>query len=173
MSLIDKLEKAREELDISVQTQESLVVEELLDNVEHPEILEDTKQQMLKPDSDNIQEVIQIYQLTQDFEFIRETLRETQQNGRRMLRDLTSDFMDTQEPEDKLELADVYGKLSGSIVECIKQYNMTYKIITDSLKNLQTVKQKQGTESPKTVKGKTIETEAISTQDIIQRLQKS
>lgn len=163
MSLMEKLEKARENLDLSIQSQEDIVKEELLDNVEQPDIIESVKTQ----GASGTQDVVQLYQLVNDFEFIRETLRENQQNGRRVLRSIAQDIMDSEE-DLKASLILSFQELNKAIQENIKLYMFTYKTITETLKNIQTIQKNQGVQE--TEKQSSSITENISTQDIIARI---
>lgn len=165
MSLKDKLEKARENLNISIESQEEIVQEELLDNVESPELVYTVKNSEIEIQNTSTQDVVQLKQLVQDFEFIRETLRENQQNGRRVLRSIAQDIMDSDE-DLKASLILSFQELNKAIQENIKLYMVTYKTITETLKNIQTIQKNSGIKEAE----KSKETGTTSTQDIIARL---
>lgn len=165
MSLKDKLEKARENLNISIESQEEIVQEELLDNVESPELVYTVKNSEIEIQNTSTQDVVQLKQLVQDFEFIRETLRENQQNGRRVLRSIAQDIMDSDE-DLKASLILSFQELNKAIQENIKLYMVTYKTITETLKNIQTIQKNSGIKEAEKPK----ETGTTSTQDIIARL---
>lgn len=178
MSLQEKLEKARQNLNLSIDTAEDIASEELIDNVQEPELLTNIETVQGKPgglgilmDSPQSQaDVIQLYQLTQDFQYIRETLRENQQNGRRVLRSVQNDILDS-EDDKKASLIMSFQELNKAIQDNIKLYISTYKTISDTLKNLQTINEKAGEsiQGPSTKGVKDVE--VISTADILARLQ--
>lgn len=169
MSLQEKLEKARQNLSTQIESQEEIQVEELIDNVQYPEVIEklDSSVEVLGSDGvESTQDVIQLWQLVQDFEYIRETLRENQQNGRRVLRSIAQDIMDSEDGA-KASLIMSFQELNTAIQENIKLYVSTYKTISDTLKNIQQIQKNQGVEEgTKNVSGY----EAINTQDVLQRL---
>lgn len=174
MNLQEKLEKARQNLSTQIESQEEIQVEELIDNVEYPEIIEslETEVEVISGSSaqgfhnvESTQDVIQLWQLMQDFEYIRETLRENQQNGRRVLRSIAQDIMDSEEGA-KASLIMSFQELNRAIQDNISLYITTYKTISDTLKNIQQIQKNQGVDNTKTVSN----FEAINTQDVLQRL---
>lgn len=171
MDLQEKLERARKNLNNTISDAEDIVVEELEDNVKYPELIDQVKptkiEGTLVDSIDTQQDVIQLYQLTQDFQYIRETLRENQQNGRRVLRSVQNDILDSDESK-KASLIMSFQELNKAIQDNIKLYISTYKTISDTLKNIQQIQEKAGVDSKaKEVQGQVITT---STQDIIARI---
>lgn len=168
MSLQEKLEKARNNLNESIESQEEIQVEELKDNVQYPELIEESRTQILQGtlDPDGQQDVIQLYQLVQDFEYIRETLRENQQNGRRVLRSIAQDIMESDE-DFKASLIMSFQELNKAIQENIKLYISTYKTISETLKNIQDIQKQSGADVNKNLPQEGI---IISTQDILAKI---
>lgn len=180
MSLQEKLEKARQNLDLSIESQEEIAQEELSDNLDDVEnsyifdVVTNSKETLLSSldEPEGQADVIQLYQLVQDFEYIRETLRENQQNGRRVLRSVQDEIMDSEEAQ-KASLILSFQELNKAIQENIKLYISTYKSITETLKNIQTIQKTQNLNKPKDVKALESNSENITTADIIARLRDS
>lgn len=170
MSLQEKLQKARDNLNLSIESQEEIVSEELEDNVEDPGALEIVRNTEIAPSLMNsAQDVIQLQQLIQDFSFIRETLRENQQNGRRVLRSVAQDIMDSEE-DLKASLILSFQELNKAIQENIKLYMTTYKTISETLKNIQSIQKIQMENKKNDPKDVQEVKERVSTQEIIARI---
>lgn len=175
MSLQEKLLKARQNLDLSISSQEEIASEELKDNLDSPEEAEIfntiTKKDNLSltQNPEGQSDVIKLYQLVEDFEYIRETLRENQQNGRRVLRSVQDEIMNS-EDDLKASLIMSFQELNKAIQENIKLYINTYKSITETLKNIQNIQKTQGEgKKPKDITTET-QSETISTADIMARI---
>lgn len=178
MSLQDKLKRARENLNISIDAAEEIQEEELKDNV--PGFEDDLELIQNQPDAiiesvldenpESAQDVIQLYQLVQDFEYIRETLRENAQNGRRVLRSVAQDILDT-EDDKKQSMIMSFQELNKAIQENIKLYISTYKTITETLKNIQHIHKTAGIEDNKKKDDVTYNT--ITTSELISRIRGS
>jgi hypothetical protein len=153
MSLQEKLERARKNLQNSLESANELV--------EDSEVEDIVKIDM----SNNGQtDVIQLNSLVEDFGFIRETLRENAENGRRVLRTIALDLMNSDE-EMKSSLVLSFAELNKAIAENIKLYMVTYKSISETLKNIQTLESK--TSKPKESMS---DVKVISTSDVLEEL---
>lgn len=136
MSLQEKLERARQNLSNSIES-----AKELVDDVE----IENTVSINYSTNTTS-NDVIQLVSLTEDFQFIRETLRENAENGRRVLRTIAQDLMNSDE-EMTASLVLSFAELNKAIAENIKLYMVTYKSISDTLKNIQILEEKNRTKN--------------------------
>lgn len=156
MTLQEKLERARQNLTNSIES-----AKELVDDVEVEETVS------IKYDSANSQDVIQLTTLVEDFQFIRETLRENAENGRRVLRTIAQDLMNSDEDMTS-SLVMSFAELNKAIAENIKLYMVTYKSISDTLKNIQLIEDKNRSKNNVVdIKG---DFKVITTADILEEL---
>lgn len=156
MTLQEKLERARQNLTNSIES-----AKELVDDVEVEETVS------IKYDSANSQDVIQLTTLVEDFQFIRETLRENAENGRRVLRTIAQDLMNSEEDMTS-SLVMSFAELNKAIAENIKLYMVTYKSISDTLKNIQLIEDKNRSKNNVVdIKG---DFKVITTADILEEL---
>lgn len=153
MSLQEKLERARKNLQNSLESANELV--------EDSEVEDIVKIDMSIHEQTD---VIQLNSLVEDFGFIRETLRENAENGRRVLRTIALDLMNSDE-EMKSSLVLSFAELNKAIAENIKLYMVTYKSISETLKNIQTLESK--TTKPKESMS---DVKVISTSDVLEEL---
>lgn len=153
MSLQEKLERARKNLQNSLESANELVEDSEVEDI-------------VKIDMSNHEQtdVIQLNSLVEDFGFIRETLRENAENGRRVLRTIALDLMNSDE-EMKSSLVLSFAELNKAIAENIKLYMVTYKSISETLKNIQTLESK--TTKPKESMS---DVKVISTSDVLEEL---
>lgn len=158
MTLQEKLERARQNLTNSIES-----AKELVDDVEVEETVS------IKYDSANSQDVIQLTTLVEDFQFIRETLRENAENGRRVLRTIAQDLMNSDEGMTS-SLVMSFAELNKAIAENIKLYMVTYKSISDTLKNIQLIEDKNRSKNNVVdIKG---DFKVITTADILEELRR-
>lgn len=117
-------------------------------------------------------EIINLNNMVEDFKYVRETLKENTDNGRRVLNSITLDLLDSDD-EKRAGLVMSFAELNTAIANNMKLYMLAYKEISNVLLNLDKIK-KTETETGGT---KTINntlninsTETISTVDLIKRL---
>lgn len=117
-------------------------------------------------------EIINLNNMVEDFKYVRETLKENTDNGRRVLNSITLDLLDSDD-EKRAGLVMSFAELNTAIANNMKLYMLAYKEISNVLLNLDKIK-KAETETGGT---KTINntlninsTETISTVDLIKRL---
>lgn len=153
MSLQEKLERARKNLQNSLESANELVEDSEVEDI-------------VKIDMSNHEQtdVIQLNSQVEDFGFIRETLRENAENGRRVLRTIALDLMNS-EDEMTSSLVLSFAELNKAIAENIKLYMVTYKSISETLKNIQTLESK--TTKPKESMS---DVKVISTSDVLEEL---
>lgn len=114
-------------------------------------------------------EVINLQIMVDDFAYIRETLKETTENGRRVLNVITADLLDA-DGDDRAELITAFADLNTAVCNNMKLYILSYKEISITLLNIDKFKQ-QNSDSPDSQEGKIINnTFNISTTDLIKSL---
>lgn len=130
-------------------------------------------------------DLINLQNLLEDFKYIRDTLRENTDNGRKILNFTTANVLDGSNvdlgdentgisaAENQTNLIASYATLNHSITESLKLYVTAYKEISNIIMNLEKVKTSQL--SDKTVNNTLVvqagNTETISTKDLLKQLQ--
>lgn len=130
-------------------------------------------------------DLINLQNLLEDFKYIRDTLRENTDNGRKILNftttnvlegsnvDLGDENIGISEAQHQTELISSFATLNHSITESLKLYVTAYKEISNIIMNLEKVKTSQL--SDKTVNNTLVVqangTETISTKDLLKQLQ--
>jgi len=162
-SLSKTMNKLTEKLDIA---------EEL--EVQGDDIIEfiEAKQEdiSLYTDPVNPAEIINLETLVTDFKFVRETLRENTQNGRRVLNSITLELLES-DSDKRASLIMSFAELNRAVADNMKLYIQSYKEISATLLNMNKIKHAE-LGGPKSVHN-TLNingAEAISTVDLIQRL---
>lgn len=110
--------------------------------------------------------VVNLEVMLADFKYIRESLKETTDNGRKVLNSLTFDLLSNDE-ETRAGLITSFAELNRAVGDNMKLYMQSYKDITTVLLNLQKAKPKN---TPDTVNNTLIISEPISTADLIKKL---
>jgi hypothetical protein len=170
-SLADKMNKITEKFSENLDTALELEVtgDDIIDYIE-----EKTQKIELYNDSDiPTTEIINLTNLVEDFKFVRETLRENTENGRRVMNSVTLDLMDSDlKPEKRAELITSFADLNKSIADNMKLYVQSYKEISNVLINIGKIKTAEIPEGPRTVNNNlTINSpEIVSTVDLIKKL---
>jgi hypothetical protein len=169
-SLADKMNKITEKFSENLDTALELEVtgDDIIDYIE-----EKTQKIELYDDS-NIPttEIINLTNLVEDFKFVRETLRENTENGRRVMNSVTLDLMDSDlKPEKRAELITSFADLNKSIADNMKLYVQSYKEISNVLINIGKIKTAEMPDGPQTVNNNlTINSpEILSTVDLIKK----
>ena len=113
---------------------------------------------------DDIADVINLQNMVEDVKFIRNTLRESTETSKKLLKSISTEI----EIEPDARMLQGYAEISGTVTECMKIYLQCYKEMSNILLNLAKVKNNQ----PKTVTNINIEAEhkSISTVDLIREL---
>ena len=165
-SLANRMNQLTESFDLA----EEMVVEgdDIIEFVE-----EKTKDISLYEDAEiNPLEVVCIETMVSDFKYIRETLKETTDNGRRVLNAVTLDLLSEDEEttgDKRSALITSFAELNRSVGDNMKLYMQSYKDISTVILNIDKV---QKTKTPSTVNNNlTIHnTEPLNTVDLISRL---
>lgn len=149
------------------------------------ELVEETTKDVPLYSSDNqasLTDLINLQNLLEDFKYIRDTLRENTDNGRKILNLSTVSVLDganvdlgeeLSEAENQTNLIQAFATLNHSITESLKLYITAYKEISNIIINLEKVKTSQL--SDKTVNNTLVvnnsKEEIISTKDLLKQLQ--
>lgn len=162
-SLASKMNKLTEKLELS----EELILEGN-DIVEYVE--EKTQDVQLYSDA-NYADIMNLEVMTNDFKYVRETLREVTDNARRVQNSVTLDLLDSDDDK-RASLIMSFSELSKAITDAQKLYVQSYKEMSTTLLNLDKIKKNEKAEGPQTVNNtlNVNTTEAISTVDLIKKL---
>ena len=115
-------------------------------------------------------EVINLQILVDDFVYIRETLKESTENGRRILNVLTLDLLDENvNNENRASLITSYAEMNTAVDNNMKLYILSYKEISIALLNIDKYK-KQNNDDDVTKPNTVNNTFNISTSDLIKSL---
>ena len=121
---------------------------------------------------DNI-ESINLELMVEDFKFVRETLKESIENGRKVLNVITLDLLDT-EDEKRAALILSFAELNKAVADNSKLYMQSYREISTVLLNLDKIKKAKTKTEVTNNTNNTINinagAEPISAMDIIKRL---
>lgn len=128
---------------------------------------EKTQDITLYNDNVPVYEIINLENMVDDFKFVRETLKENTENGRRVLNSITLDLLNSDDDK-RASLIMSFAELNRAVADNIKLYIQSYKEISTVLLNLDKIKKE---EQPKVVNN-TLNLAPISTVDLIQQLQK-
>lgn len=171
-SLAKRMNKLTESLDLS----DDLIVhgDDIIDLVqEKTKDISLYKQNDLSTDEYEFSyaDIMNLEVMTEDFRFVRDTLKEVTENARRVQNSVTLELIDS-DGEQRASLIAAFSELSKAITDAQKLYVQSYKEMSTTLLNLDKIKK---AEPPKTVNNTTnnlnISTsENISTADLIQRL---
>lgn len=118
--------------------------------------------------------VIELEFLVSDFKFTRETLKETVENGRKVIQIVTLELLDD-DSDNRASLITSFAELVSSVNQSVKLLSQTYKDIAAVLESIEKTRKSQ-LSGPKQTGGTVnidkmvITTEASSTADIIARL---
>jgi hypothetical protein len=116
-------------------------------------------------------EIINLNNMVEDFKYVRETLKENTDNGRRVLNSITLDLLDSDDDK-RAGLVMSFAELNTAIANNMKLYMLAYKEISNVLLNLDKIKKAEKAENPQTINNtlNINSTETISTVDLIKRL---
>lgn len=113
-------------------------------------------------------EIINLQNMVDDFKYVRDTLKETADNGRRVLNSVTLDLLES-DGDKRAGLIISFAELNKAVTDNMKLYIQSYKEISNTLLNLDKIKKQ---EAPKTINNTVNVTtvEPISTVDLIKKL---
>lgn len=134
-------------------------------------IEEKTRDISLFEDSDNsltATEIVNLETMVQDFKYVRETLRETTDNGRRVLQSITLDLL-SEDDESRASLITSFAELNKAVGDNMKLYMQSYRDISGVLMNLDKI-QKAQNPSGAVTNNTLVITEPRSTADLIKEL---
>lgn len=161
-TLADKMKKITEKFSDNLDTADEMVLtgDDVLNSVE-----QNTKNPELYKESTTT-EIINLDNMVSDFRYVRETLRENTDNGRRILNIITLDLLSEDADKDRIELINSFAELNKAIAENMKLYIVAYKEISKTLLNIDNLKKVE--KSPKDITPETGQT--VSTVDLIKQL---
>lgn len=119
-------------------------------------------------------ELVNLQAMVEDFQYIRETLKETTDNGRRVLNKVTIDLLDTEEDR-RAALITSFAELNSAVGKNMSLYMDSYKQISNVLVNLDKIIKNTNSRTPtNSVVNNTqvniTSTEQISTADLLNKL---
>jgi len=163
-SLAARMNKLSEKFDLA----EEMTIEgdDIIEYVE-----EKTQDIELYRDNLPATEIVNLENMVDDFKYIRETLKETTENGRRVLNAVTLDLLDSDDDK-RAALILSFAELNKAVGDNMKLYMQSYKDISTTLLNIDKIKKNAREEGPKTVNNtlNVTTSEALSTTDLITRL---
>lgn len=163
-SLADRMNRLTEKLNLS----EELLVQgsDIVDFVE-----EKTKTIELYQNP-SYADIMNIQIMTEDFKYVRETLREVTDNARRVQNAITLELIDT-DSEKRAALVVSFAELSKAITDAQKLYVDSYRQMSNTLLNLDKIKKVEPNPGPSNVTNNLHihGTETVSTIDLIAALQ--
>lgn len=170
-SLAEKMNKITAKFGDSLDNAEELeltgddVIEIIHEKTKHIQLYEENQTGEIAK-AKKFPEVINLDNMVKDFKYVRETLKENTDNGRRILNSVTLDLLSADE-ESKADLIMSFAELNKALALNVKLYIGSYKEISSVILNLDKVKKVE-----KTITGdeKVIEGQVISTVDILKQL---
>jgi len=162
-SLADRMNQLTSKLDLS---------EDLL--VQSDDIIDFVKEKTQKIElynNPNYADIMNLQIMTEDFRYVRETLREVTDNARRVQNSITLELLDV-DNEKRANLVQSFAELSKAITDAQKLYVDSYKQMSTTLLNLDKIKKADQIEqSGNVINNLHIHGEAISTLDLLTKLQ--
>ena len=118
-------------------------------------------------------ELVNLKAMVEDFEYIRETLKETTDNGRRVLNKVTIDLLDSDEDQ-RASLILSFAELNSAVGKNMSLYMDSYKQISNVLVNLDKIIKNVNKTKPANVVNNTqvniSSTEQISTAELLNKM---
>lgn len=182
-SVASKMNKLTDTLMSNIETAEEMHITgtDIIESVEEKTEHYDLYQSEISP-----LELLNLENLLDDFKYIRDTLRESSDNARKILSQTAVDICDGKDdlgddPVSPAEMIGAYAVLNKSLTDNMKMYVQAYKEISniilniDKVKNSNAIKNAETKESAKTTQinvfqGSTPETQIINTRDILKAL---
>lgn len=160
-SLAAKMNAISEKLDLS----EELLVEG--DDI--VQYVEDKTKQVDLYNSESYADIMNLQVMTDDFKYVRDSLREVSDNARKVQNTITLNLLDTEDDGKRAGLIMSFAELSRAITDAQKLYVQSYKDMSTTLLNLDKIK--KADKANEEDKGNVIETKkVISTTDLLSKL---
>ena len=140
-ALSDRMNKITEKLKSNLEISDDLQIssDDVIDYVDKSiENLSDDLPNKIP--TDNYVDLINLNNLLEDFSYIRNTLKENSENGKRILNTVSNEIL-ASDPETLSEMVASYSDLNRSLTDTMKLYLQTYKDISNIILNLEKVKQ--------------------------------
>lgn len=177
-ALANKLNKLTEKFNLS----EEMVLEgeDIIEDVKKKTDIIDLKTSTIKTDltiepefnSSLVLELVNLQAMVEDFQYIRETLKETTDNGRRVLEKVTIDLLDS-EDEQRASLIMSFAELNSAVGKNMSLYMDSYKQISNVLVNLDKIIKNVNKNSPSVVNNTQVNissTEPINTAELLNKM---
>ena len=114
----------------------------------------------------SVSDVVNLETMVQDFKYVRESLKETTDNGRRVLQSVTLDLL-SEDDESRASLITSFAELNRAVADNMKLYMQSYKDISTVILNLDKIKKAA---QPNTVNNNLIVSSQKNTADLIKEL---
>lgn len=161
-TLADKMNKLSEKFEVAEEM--VLTGDDVLDFVE-----EKTQDVSLYRDNIPAANIVNLETMVEDFRYIRETLKETTENGRRVLNSVTLDLLDSDDDK-RAALIMSFAELNKAVGDNMKLYMQSYKDISATLLNIDKIKKSnQHEESNKDITDSSTH-KKISTVELIKKI---
>ena len=180
-SLAKKMNELTEKFNLS----EEMVLEgeDIIEDVKKKTDIIDLKTSTIKTDltiepefnSSLVLELVNLQAMVEDFQYIRETLKETTDNGRRVLEKVTIDLLDS-EDEQRASLIMSFAELNSAVGKNMQLYMESYKNISVVLGNVDKIIKNTNVRTPSgaSVVNNTqvniTSTEAVSTAELLNKM---
>ena len=177
-SLAKKMNELTEKFNLS----EEMVLEgeDIIEDVKKKTDIIDLKTSTIKTDltiepefnSSLVLELVNLKAMVEDFQYIRETLKETTDNGRRVLEKVTIDLLDS-EDEQRASLIMSFAELNSAVGKNMSLYMDSYKQISNVLVNLDKIIKNVSKNSPSVVNNTQVNissTEPINTAELLNKM---
>ena len=177
-SLAKKMNELTEKFNLS----EEMVLEgeDIIEDVKKKTDIIDLKTSTIKTDltiepefnSSLVLELVNLQAMVEDFQYIRETLKETTDNGRRVLEKVTIDLLDS-EDEQRASLIMSFAELNSAVGKNMSLYMDSYKQISNVLVNLDKIIKNISKNSPSVVNNTQVNissTEPINTAELLNKM---
>jgi hypothetical protein len=147
-SLAAKMNRLTEKFTANIETAEEMVLtgDDVYEMVE-------TKTQDIQLYEEGVlvsAEIINLQTMVDDFKYVRETLKENTDNGRRVLNSITLDLLDSDDDK-RAGLIMSFAELNTAIANNMKLYMLAYKEISNVLLNLDKIKKAEKADVPTTI----------------------
>ena len=154
--------------------------EDIIEDVKKKTDIIDLKTSTIKTDltiepefnSSLVLELVNLQAMVEDFQYIRETLKETTDNGRRVLEKVTIDLLDS-EDEQRASLIMSFAELNSAVGKNMSLYMDSYKQISNVLVNLDKIIKNVNKNSPSVVNNTQVNissTEPINTAELLNKM---
>ena len=177
-SLAKKMNELTEKFNLS----EEMVLEgeDIIEDVKKKTDIIDLKTSTIKTDltiepefnSSLVLELVNLQAMVEDFQYIRETLKETTDNGRRVLEKVTIDLLDS-EDDQRASLIMSFAELNSAVGKNMSLYMDSYKQISNVLVNLDKIIKNVSKNSPSVVNNTQVNissTEPINTAELLNKM---